>query len=102
MPSGTADNALDAGGGRVSKKCGYCVHWRNTLTGWCDYYSWPMDIDDDEPCKAYEPLAECDDISCIVTVDELQRIARDVKQHKGDRLRGVLEEWSGDQDRVDK
>lgn len=38
------------------KRCGSCIHWRDALTGWCDYYSWPMDADDDEPCKAYEPI----------------------------------------------
>jgi len=40
------------------KHCGACIHWRDVLTGWCDYYSWPMDADDDEPCKAYEAISE--------------------------------------------
>jgi hypothetical protein len=31
------------------------------MGGWCDYYSWPMDADDDEPCKEFECIAESDD-----------------------------------------
>jgi len=52
----------------MSKKlCCSCIHWRDTLTGWCDYYSWPMDAEDDEPCKAYEPISMSENYVPVMT-----------------------------------
>ena len=51
----------------MSKKCSDCIHWRDTITGWCDYYSWPMDAEDTEPCKAFEPIADSEQYVPVMT-----------------------------------
>ena len=57
------------------KHCGACIHWRDALTGWCDYYSWPMDADDTEPCKAYEAIADSENYAPTM-VNELIELER--------------------------
>lgn len=68
----------------VSKKCCDCIHWRDTITGYCDYYSWPMDADDDEPCRAYEPVSTSDNYVPVM-MHELVELE--------ERIRG--RDWSG-------
>ncbi len=61
------------------KRCGSCIHWRDALSGWCDYYSWPMDFDDTEPCKAYEAISESDNYVPVM-VNELIELEYELRR----------------------
>ena len=66
----------------MSKRCCNCIHWRDTLTGGGDYYSWPMDADDTEPCKAYEAIADSENYVPVM-VDELVELEERIRGRDG-------------------
>ncbi len=71
------------------KRCGSCIHWRDALSGWCDYYSWPMDADDTEPCKAYETISDSENyvpvmVNELIELEEKLR-ADDPRKDKEER-----------------
>jgi len=74
----------------MPKLCCQCIYWIDVLGGWCDYYSWPMDADDNEPCKAYEPIATSGNYVPVM-VDELVELEERLR-HGGLR---VAEEAGG-------
>jgi hypothetical protein len=56
----------------MPKLCCQCIYWIDVLGGWCDYYSWPMDADDDEPCRAYMPCSEVDYLPIWTMTDKIE------------------------------
>lgn len=76
----------------MAKHCGSCIHWRDVLTGWCDFYSWPMDADDDEPCKAYEAISESENYVPVM-VDELVKLEDNLMEGKAMRVEKGNVKW---------
>lgn len=60
------------------------------MTGWCDYYSWPMDADDTEPCKAYEAISDSENYVPVM-VDELIELENKLRadEARKDKEEGV-------------